>query len=232
MITFALRQYGVAAAMAALLATPALSRAEGQKPTTCDRIGQDVRQSIEKDPAKVLMIVEDALVINETCACEIVKAAITASNADEALLKQIVQTSIAVAPKMTAVIEDCAGSPITSALMPVSNSGKSGKDVLPINPSESGKGSAGLDGQGIQPPRDGAVGSGTGSGNFSGNSADIRGLYLIQPATGVFGGGGSTTNKNPEDRGGRDRNPDEEKKKKRRPVVIVPTSPTQSVPQP
>jgi hypothetical protein len=230
MTTLTLRYSSAAAAIAALLTLPVLSFAEENRAPTCDRMAKDVRESVEKDSAKVLMIVEDALVINETCACEIVKAAITASKADEALVKQIVQTAIAVAPKMTAVIEECAGTPLSSAPAPVSTkSGKSGKDVQPVDPSSSGKN--GSSDQGIQPPNDGAPGTaGVGSGNFSGSSPDLRGLYLIQPATGVFGGG-STTVRDPENRNKRKRDGEEEEKKKRRPTVIVPTSPTNAVPQ-
>jgi hypothetical protein len=54
--------------------------------------------------------VEDALVINEGCAGEIVKAAIVASKADPAMANQIVQTAVSVAPKMAAVINDAASS--------------------------------------------------------------------------------------------------------------------------
>ena len=45
----------------------------------CSEIANDVRVAVEKDPTKVLMVVEDALVINEGCAGDIVRAAITAS---------------------------------------------------------------------------------------------------------------------------------------------------------
>lgn len=78
--------------------------------SACDQIAADVKTAVAKDPSKVLMIVEDALVINETCACEIVKAAITASSADAAMAQQIVQTALAVAPKMAAIITECAES--------------------------------------------------------------------------------------------------------------------------
>ena len=78
--------------------------------SACDQIASDVKTAVAKDPSKVLMIVEDALVINEACACEIVKAAITASNAEATMSQQIVQTALAVAPKMAAIITECAES--------------------------------------------------------------------------------------------------------------------------
>lgn len=62
--------------------------------------------AIQKDPSKLLMVVEDALVINEACAGEIVRAAIIASEADSALANQIGQTAISVAPKMASVISE------------------------------------------------------------------------------------------------------------------------------
>ena len=74
----------------------------------CEDISRDVAVAIQNDPSKTLMIVEDALVINESCACEIIKAAILASQADSAMVNQIVQTGISVAPKMSGVIMDCA----------------------------------------------------------------------------------------------------------------------------
>lgn len=74
----------------------------------CSEIVKDVTTAITKDPSKALMVVEDALVINEGCAAEIVKAAILASKADAALSSQIVQTATAVAPRMAAAIDNAA----------------------------------------------------------------------------------------------------------------------------
>ncbi|WP_395751178.1 hypothetical protein [Prosthecobacter sp.] len=89
-----------------MLASASLGSA--QTPGNCAEITNDVRVAVEKDPSKVLMVVEDALVINESCAGEIVKAAITASKADPALASQIVKTAVSVAPKMAGVINDSA----------------------------------------------------------------------------------------------------------------------------
>jgi hypothetical protein len=216
MIVTTLHRSSLGAAFFALLAVSADTQAA--PPAACDKIAQDVRESVEKDPSKVLMYVEDALVINETCACEIVRAAITASKADANLIKQIVQTSIAVAPRMTAVIEDCSGSNATGAAVASKEtkeeSQSGGKDVVDVT---SGKG--GMD---VLPPKDGGE---TKSG-FSGGTADIRGLYLIQPATGVFGGGTPT----PEP----PKTKKEEKEKERvrtRIVYVCPTSPTTTTPK-
>jgi hypothetical protein len=217
MIVTTLHRSSLGAAFFALLAVSADTQAA--PPAACDKIAQDVRESVEKDPTKVLMYVEDALVINETCACEIVRAAITAAKADANLIKQIVQTSVAVAPRMTAVIEDCAsagssGAPVASK----EDSSKSGKDVVDVTSGKSG----GKDGMDVLPPKDG----GETKSSFSRGGADIRGLYLIQPATGVFGGG-TPTPETP-----KAKKEDKEKERIRTRIVYVhPTSPTVSKPK-
>jgi len=132
---------------------------------SCEDISKDVSAAIQKDPDKVLMIVEDALVINESCACEIIKAAIVAAKADAATVNQIVQTGISVAPKMSGVITDCAtaaapGTNITNqaeatAVVP---SGKNpDKSIVPIAPPEDEE--------------------------FNPVGPGIRDVYLIQPPT-------------------------------------------------
>ncbi len=137
----------------------------------CDNIANDVREAVAKDPAKVLMIVEDALVINETCACEVVKAAIIGSKADSAMVQQIVQTGMAVAPKMSAVIAECASavapdSGANVAALPFEKSG--GKEVVNVTP--------------VAPVADTPEGT-----DFSNTWAtNIRGVYLIQPAAAGF----------------------------------------------
>lgn len=135
----------------------------------CDQISQDVRKAIAADPAKTLMIVEDALVINEACACEIVTAAIEASKADDSLKQQIVQTALAVAPKMAPAVTACVGmtgavpTPLVESqagdAAHTTYSGKSGKGakaVLPVEP---------------PPPVE----------EFTYIPRDIRGIYLIAP---------------------------------------------------
>ncbi len=93
-----------------LLATaPALMAQAGG----CSEIANDVRVAVEKDPTKVLMVVEDALVINEGCAADIVKAAIIASKADATLAGQIVQTASTVAPKQVVAINEAASSVVS-----------------------------------------------------------------------------------------------------------------------
>lgn len=141
----------------------------------CDEISNDVRKAVAADPAKTLMVVEDALVINESCACEIVRAAIEASKADETMKQQIVQTALAVAPKMAPVITECMN---TTGAVPVAyqeptpdptDSGKNAKNaksVLPVMPPAP-----------VEDVED-----------FAYLPRDIRGIYLIAPGgVGVIG---------------------------------------------
>lgn len=135
--------------------------------SACDDIAKDVSAAIQKDPSKALMIVEDALVINESCACEIIKAAIISTQADSALVNQIVQTGIAVAPKMSGVIMDCATSvspgsitnvAAVNSVDPTTSAKNPDKNPLPVAPVEE---------EFIPSP-------------------SIRGVYLIQPPASGF----------------------------------------------
>ncbi len=98
------------ASVSAFFLLAGLSLSSAQAPLNCTEISNDVRIAVEKDPSKVLMVVEDALVINEGCAADIITTAITASKADPALAAQIVQTGVSVAPKMAGVIQAAASS--------------------------------------------------------------------------------------------------------------------------
>lgn len=146
------------------LATLATSQKASAQSGTCDGIAADVSAAVQKEPGKVLMIVEDALVINESCACEITKAAIVASKADGALVNQIVQTGISVAPKMSGVIMDCATamSPGAIASNVSSASGKDVKNPLPT------------------------IAPAVVEEDFNPSPSSIRGVYLMQPPAGGF----------------------------------------------
>ena len=180
-------------------------------PPKCDKIAQDVTESVVKEPTKVLMIVEDALVINESCACEIIKAAIIASKADAAMVKQIVQTAVAVAPKMAPVIMDCANSVAPGAVVvsdappeTIPASGKDAKNVLPVS---------------VQPPQEtGTV--------YSGGGGDIRGVYLMAPSVGGF-----VTADIPEEEDSGGGHKKTKKPRKHRPTVVEPLSPSCSCPE-
>lgn len=136
-----------------------------QTANNCADIASDVKAAVEKDPSKVLMVVEDALVINEGCAADIVKAAITASKADAKQAEQIVQTAVSVAPKMAVAINEAAGSvvpglvavaPDSEPERPVTVAGGKNPGKNPVTPAAPAK-------------EDFFVPS------------TIRGVYLIQP---------------------------------------------------
>src|SRR5687768_8138970 len=81
---------------------------------TCDKAAAEVRAAIEAAPNRVLIIVEDAMIANEGCACEIVKAAILASHANAELSRQIALTASNVAPNLSRVIAECARSVVAA----------------------------------------------------------------------------------------------------------------------
>ena len=137
----------------------------------CGEIANDVSVAVGKDPSKVLMVVEDALVISEGCAGDIVKAAIVASKADNAMAGQIVQTAISVAPKMTVAINEAAAS-VAPGVAVAAAPAPGSETVLPVEPvvaSEKNPGKNPI----VQPApvveEDFFVPS------------TIRGVYLIQP---------------------------------------------------
>ncbi len=125
---------------------------------TCDKVAADVRAAIEANPSKVLVIVEDAMVTNEACACEIVKSALIASRANADLARQIVLTATNVAPNLTQLISECA----RGVLAGVETAGKTGKEVKNV-----------LEVQPVNSAPD-----------YAAAPADIRGVYLIQPSGG------------------------------------------------
>ena len=61
--------------------------------------------AIRANPAKMVMRLEEALVINESCAQELVITAIDAVNGDPALSRKIVETALELAPTKSAAIQ-------------------------------------------------------------------------------------------------------------------------------
>jgi hypothetical protein len=117
-------QLRLAIGVSLLIMATAPSKAQAEGNSACDGIAKDVMSAIRRDTAKTLLVVEDALVINEGCAAEIVKAAITASKADAALVNQIVQTATGVAPKKASVIAEAANSVAPGSVVAAANSGR------------------------------------------------------------------------------------------------------------
>ena len=76
----------------------------------CDDVGAKVKKDVAKAPSRVLVIVDEAISKNESCACEVVKAAIEAADAKKngALVREIVVTAVNAAQGMAATIAECA----------------------------------------------------------------------------------------------------------------------------
>ena len=144
------------------------SVASAQSAVNCTEISNDVKVAVEKDPSKVLMVVEDALVINEGCAAEIVKTAIIASKADAKMAGQIVQTGVTVAPKMAGVINDAASSVVPGL---VAAAPAAAEIERPITVSEKYSGKNPIDKNPVVP---------TSTPDFF-IPSNIRGVFLLMP---------------------------------------------------
>ena len=70
----------------------------------CSAVYQSASKAIAKDPAKVLELVSKLVAANESCAAEVVKAAIVTTKANGELVGQIVETAATVAPKQLSQI--------------------------------------------------------------------------------------------------------------------------------
>lgn len=74
----------------------------------CNKVSESVTKLVTAKPDNVLAIVERQTGANPTCACEVVKAAIVATEANGKLVSQIVATAIEAAPDKMSVITSCA----------------------------------------------------------------------------------------------------------------------------
>ncbi len=74
----------------------------------CNTVALSVGQRIKLHPEKVLEIVALEMEENSNCACDVVKAAIRASNADPGLTADIVETVITNAPETMRIASQCA----------------------------------------------------------------------------------------------------------------------------
>ena len=74
----------------------------------CSDIQRAVKKYVEDHPERVLEVVALQIGHHPTCACEVVKAAIVASEANTALVVEIVEAAIEVAPSRFRIIGQCA----------------------------------------------------------------------------------------------------------------------------
>ncbi|MFK7910322.1 MAG: hypothetical protein AB8F34_06925 [Akkermansiaceae bacterium] len=85
----------------------------------CYQIYTAVKKAVTAQPSKVLELVKTSVAQNESCACEIVKAAIVASDADKKLVAGIVESAISSAPEKVRIIGQCAVAVAPDALAEV-----------------------------------------------------------------------------------------------------------------
>lgn len=156
------------------------------KPGNCDSVGTAVRAEIQKDPQKVLLVVEDFMVTNETCACEIVKAAILSTKGPSDLKKQIAVTATHVAPQMGAAIADCVAAIVPDEAQEITSATQKEAGTAPAEtvaqaiPAEST----------VSPtPEESTVADST-SDDYK-LPLDLRGVFFIEPMS--IGVTGSTT---------------------------------------
>ena len=74
----------------------------------CVKLSNTVKAAVNADSSNVLSIVAMHIAANESCACEIVKAAIIASHASKSQVANIVETAILEAPSQMRIITQCA----------------------------------------------------------------------------------------------------------------------------
>jgi hypothetical protein len=100
----------------------------------CYKVSTAVKKAVAAQPDKVLELVAAQVAQNESCACEVVKAAIVASDANKALVANIVNAAVTAAPSRVRIIGQCAVAVAPDALAEVqavvtkmsSNAGDSG----------------------------------------------------------------------------------------------------------
>ena len=85
----------------------------------CLSVAMSVEHRIKLAPSDVLSIVESEIGANPNCACEIVKTAIKAADADVALVADITEVAITAAPESMRMISQCAIAAMPEALASV-----------------------------------------------------------------------------------------------------------------
>lgn len=106
-------KYALFGAVLALI-TPAHAEA-----TDCYKVSAAVKKAVTAHPENVLALVKTNVAQNESCACEVVKAAIMASSADKKLVANIVAAAIEAAPSKYRIIGQCAVAVAPDALTEV-----------------------------------------------------------------------------------------------------------------
>ena len=85
----------------------------------CYKMSVAIKKAVAAHPDKVLELVATQVAQNESCACEVVKAAIVASDADKKLVANIVDAAVTAAPSKVRIIGQCAVAVAPDALAEV-----------------------------------------------------------------------------------------------------------------
>lgn len=91
-------------------------RVAGKRETNCQNIALSIGQRIKLDRSNVLEIVEMEVKSNPSCACEIVKSAIKATDADNEMVVSILESLISAAPQSMMIATQCAIAAVPEAL--------------------------------------------------------------------------------------------------------------------
>lgn len=75
-----------------------------QSQLACEALCGELFASIRAEPDKMVMRLEEALIINEACAGEIVTAAIDAVNSEPTMMRKIVDTALDIAPRRASAV--------------------------------------------------------------------------------------------------------------------------------
>ncbi len=122
-------------------------RESGTPESNCPNVSLSVEQRIKLDPSSTLEVVEVELKANSACACEVVKSAIKASDADVPMVVAIVETSIISAPETMNIASQCAIAAMPEALASVQallakydpNAGETGRSAKSSKSSKDAK---------------------------------------------------------------------------------------------
>ena len=94
----------------------AVYRESGKPESNCVSISLSLEQRIKLDDSKLLEMVETEVKANPACSCEIIKTAITTSDADVQKVVSIVESAIIAAPEMMRIISQCAIATVPESL--------------------------------------------------------------------------------------------------------------------
>lgn len=164
-------------ALAAVAFAPAALGEEAQK-EACTSLSAQVSKEVAAAPEKVLVIVAELIQANPSCSCEVVKAAIAASKADQDLIGEIVFTAVSAAPAESTTIAECAVAASPAAADSIKSAlRRAMSDKNPVGKGYAGKGA-------VQQQQEEEF------GDFGLSPVNIGGVYLVYP-----GGGATATSR-------------------------------------